>query len=195
MNAPRPDLFGSGHESPVEAPPVDPRRVFAITRPDRALLTISILRAALSGPFAFVLLIPFLIKYYTLRYRFDPETVSMSWGLLFRQETFVPYARIQDIHLTRTLLERWLGIGTVEIQTASSTTGAEESLVGLRDYEVVRDYLYQRMRGHDPAEKPVVGAAAAAPVAGPATPGGALSALVAIRDELRATRAALEAGA
>lgn len=172
---------------PVEAPPVDAERVYAITRPDRALFTLSILRAAQGGPFALLLIVPFLIKFYTLRYRFDAEAVSMSWGFVNRQETFVPYARIQDIHLTRTLLERWLGIGTVEIQTASSTSGAEESLVGLRDYEVVRDFLYQRMRGHDAAAKPAAAATA------PATNADALAALVAIRDELRATRQALEA--
>jgi putative membrane protein len=30
------------------------------------------------------------------------------------------YARIQDIHVTRNIFERWLGIGTVQIQTASA---------------------------------------------------------------------------
>jgi putative membrane protein len=171
--------------TPVEAPPVDPARVYAIQRPDRALLTVSLLRAAFSGPFAFVLLVPFLITYYTLRYRFDAEAVSMSWGFFFRQETFVPYARIQDIHLTRTLLERWMRIGTVEIQTASSTTGAAETLVGLRDYELVRDFLYQRMRGHESAPAPATATKTA--------PEAALETLVAIRDELRAARATLEA--
>lgn len=176
---------------PVEAPPANPERVYAITRPDKALFTLSILRAAFTGPFGLILIVPFLIKFYTLRYKFDAETVSMSWGFLFRQETFVPYARIQDIHLTRTLLERWLAIGTVEIQTASSTTGAEESMVGLRDYELVRDFLYQRMRGHDatPAK------ADAAKDAGAGKSEDALATLVAIRDELRGARAALEARA
>jgi len=176
------------HVQPVEAPPVDPERVYAIARPDKALLTISLIRACFTGPLAVVLIVPLLIRYYTLRFRFDAESVTMSWGLFFRQETFVPYARIQDIHLTRTLLERWFDIGTVEIQTASSTQGAEESLVGLRDFESVRDFLYQKMRGHEPA----VAQKVAPPPGAEGNAADALAVLTAIRDELRATRAALE---
>ena len=53
---------------------------------------------------------------------------------------------IQDIHVRRNVVERWLGLGTVEVETAGSGAGAE-SLPGLRDFELVRDFLYERMRG------------------------------------------------
>ena len=38
-------------------------------------------------------------RYHTMRYRFDAEGVSMSWGILFRREVLLNYSRIQDIHL------------------------------------------------------------------------------------------------
>jgi putative membrane protein len=175
-------------ESPVavphEAPPVDPARIYAIERPDSALLALYAIRAVVfTGAVFFPLVIvPLLLKYFTLRYRFDEHGVAISWGYFFRRETFLTYVRIQDIHLTRSFLERWLGIGTVEIQTASANAAATESLVGLRDDEAVRDFLYQRMRGHEQA--------AAAPKV-EHTAEQAIDLLTQIRDQLRSAREGL----
>ncbi|HBF33810.1 TPA: hypothetical protein DDW35_04535 [Candidatus Sumerlaeota bacterium] len=134
---------------PTPLPPDElSARVFAITRPDPNLL-IQYVILSLSALVAFPLVLaPLLCKYFTLRYRFDPEGVSMSWGLLFRREVNLTYSRIQDIHLSRGLLERWLGLGTLGIQTASGSSEAEMSLPGLRDFNELRDFLYARMRGH-----------------------------------------------
>jgi membrane protein YdbS with pleckstrin-like domain len=174
------------------APPVDPARVHAITGPARALLALYLIRAGFASMFTLFIAFPFaiaplLIRYWTLRYRFEEDAVVINWGLLFRRETIVPYGRIQDIHLTRSFLERWLGIGTVEIQTASSTRGAAESLVGLKDDEIVRDFLYQRMRGTETLAHALPAPTADAAVEDPR------ALLTAIRDELRAARTAVEA--
>jgi putative membrane protein len=99
---------------------------------------------------------------------------------------YLTYARIQDIHLSRGLLERWLGLATIQVQTAAGSSTAEMSIVGLAEYEDLRDFLYSKMRGARPgAEEP-----AAAPE-GDET----LRLLGEIRDELRAVRASLEARA
>jgi len=82
-----------------------------------------------------------------MRYRFDEEGISMSWGILFRREIIINYARIQDIHLQSNLVERWFGLARILVQTASGNSGAEMTIVGLREYEGVRDFLYSRMRG------------------------------------------------
>jgi putative membrane protein len=71
----------------------------------------------------------------------------MSFGVIFRREMQLTYARMQDIHLSQNILERWLGIGTVTIQTAGSGSAAHMGIVGVRDSEAIRDYLYARMRG------------------------------------------------
>ena len=119
----------------------------AISRPDRSLMRYYLILAILSGPaFPFVLL-PLYFKYETLKYKFDEDGVSMSWGILFRREIHLTYRRIQDIHLTRNLLQRWMGLASVAIQTASGSAGPEMSIEGVLEAEQLRDALYARMRG------------------------------------------------
>ena len=121
--------------------------IHAIERPDGKLMTQFLLTALLTGPLFPIVILPLYFKFTTLRYRFDDEGIAMSWGVLWRQEVHLTYARIQDIHLSRGLIERWLGLATIQIQTASGSAGAEMALVGLREHQAVRDYLYSKMRG------------------------------------------------
>ncbi len=119
----------------------------SITRPDESLLTYYLLVSAASlilFPFVFI---PLFIRYKTLRYRFDEEGVSMKWGFFFHHQVYLTYRRIQDIHVTRNLVERWLGLAKVPIQTASGTSGATMKIEGIRQAEALRDFLYERMKG------------------------------------------------
>lgn len=153
-------------------------------RPSTKLLTLYVLRSLLGTvAFPFVLL-PLYFRYVTLRYRFDEEGISAAWGLLFRREVFLTYRRIQDIHVSAGIVQRWLGLGTVEVQTASGTSSAEISIEGMENFVELRDYLYTRMRGV--AEDG--DAAKAAASTGPAA-----LLLQDIRDDLRQVRHALEA--
>jgi putative membrane protein len=128
--------------------------IFAIERPDRNLLTYYLLAALLTGPaFPFVAL-PLYFRYHTMRYRFTDEGVSMRWGVLFRREINLTYARIQDIHLTSNVVERWLGLARIQIQTASGSAAAEMTIEGVPQYEALRDFLYLRMRGARGLEQP-----------------------------------------
>jgi len=157
------------------------QEVRALQRPDPSLLKYYILTACLALPALPFVLLPLYFRYHTLHFRFDAEGVSMGHGILFRREMHLTYARMQDIHLSQNILQRWLGIGTVTIQTAGTGEGGDMQLEGLRNFEAVRDYLYARMRGV--REKALV-------------PGEARSTeeqlLTEIRDSLRATAAALE---
>ncbi len=176
----------------------DPQQelVYQIGRPHQKLLTLYVLRCLLTGPaFPFVFL-PNYFKYHTLRYRFDDQGVTMSWGLLWRREIFLTYARIQDIHLSRGLFERWLGLGTIHIQTAAGSASAEMAVVGLTEYEILRDFLYSKMRGarfgekaEEPDRRPAEGDGAV-----PDPVGETLVLLTDIRDEIRALRARFEGG-
>lgn len=123
------------------------QRVFAISRPAPVLMKYYVILSFAAGPFFFIPLIPLYFRYHTLKYEFDQEGISMSWGILFRRQISLTYARIQDIHLTSNFVERWLGLGRVQIQTASASADAEMTIEGLREFEMVRDYLYTRMRG------------------------------------------------
>jgi putative membrane protein len=167
---------------------IDEQQVYGITRPDGKLLILYVLRCLLTGPaFPFVFL-PLFFKYETLKYRFDDEGVTMAWGLLWRREIFLTYARIQDIHLSRGLFERWLGLGTINVQTASGSSSAEMAIVGLTEYEMLRDFLYSRMRGARFGETPDDEQADATPPPGAEPADETLELLTDIRDELRALR-------
>lgn len=122
-------------------------RIFALERPNKKLLILYFVRslAALIGfPLVFV---PLYLKFISLRYQIDKEGVGASWGVFNKRQIYLNYSRIQDIHVSRSLVERWLGLGTVEIQTASGSASAELSIVGLEEYDEIRDFLYGKMRG------------------------------------------------
>jgi len=123
------------------------RKVLAIERPHPNLFTYYALTSILLGPFFFFYLIPRYFRYHTLHYRFDREGIQMKWGILFRREISLTYARIQDIHLASNFVERWLGLARVEVQTASGSATAELTIEGVQEFEIVRDFLYLKMRG------------------------------------------------
>jgi putative membrane protein len=165
------------------------RHVLAIERPHQNLMVYYGLVSLLFGPFFLVPLVVLYFRYHTMRYRFDAQGVNMRWGILFRREVSLAYARIQDIHLTSNLVERYLGLAQVKISTASGSVGAEMTIEGLQEFELVRDFLYTRMRGL--SDKP------AAPTAFAGSDGmeAVVRTLHQVSEDLRAVREALLAGA
>lgn len=129
--------------------------IFSIERPHPKLLKLYVIRSILSGPAIFFTLPLLLFRYHTLHYKFDTEGISMSWGFLFRSQVFLNYARIQDIHIQSGVIQRWLGLADIQIQTAAGSADAEMIIEGLVQYEDIRDYLYTRMRGYGKAAAPV----------------------------------------
>lgn len=172
---------------PESPPPFNPQ---SVTRPDGRLLTYYILVSLVSGPLFPIVLLPLYFKYHTLRYAFDDSGVSMSWGILFRREVHLTYRRIQDIHLTRNIVQRWLGLATVGIQTASGGAGPEMSIEGILQAEQLRDYLYSEMRGARGESQPSAGGDEAAP----ARTDRAAEATVLLREIRDALRALAERG-
>ena len=155
----------------------DPAAILAIERPHPKLMKYYLICCLFTGPLFPIVILPYYFRYHTMRYRFDDEGISMRWGLLFRKEVLLNYARIQ-------------------IQTAAGSANAEMMLEGLLEYQAVRDFLYSRMRG--------VKEKAAHPAAGARTAGQATAdldaktaeeltaTLRAVGDELRALRQAIE---
>ena len=133
----------------------DPRK---IERPHASLMKYYVITAILTGPGLVIELPRLFFKYQTLKYRFDDEGMSMSWGVLFRQEIHLTYRRIQDIHLSRNIIQRWLGLATVSVQTASGSSGPEVSIEGILEADQLRDYLYAKMRGAKGLDEPVAAA-------------------------------------
>ena len=119
----------------------------ALERPSPKLLTYYLLTGMLTGPGLFIAIPALVIRYNTLRYRFEETGMRMQLGLFFRKEVVVAFRRIQDIHVSRNLIQRWLGIASVSVQSASGNAMPEIVLEGITDPDSVRDWLYERMRG------------------------------------------------
>jgi putative membrane protein len=183
----QPDALRLFHRR-VNPPSTGDAAILAIERPHPNLFTYYWLSLLVFPPLLPILIVPLWSRYHTIRYKFTDEGISMSWGILFRRQIIINYARIQDIHLRSNIVERWLGLAKVLIQTASGSSGAEMTLEGLKEFEAVRDFLYSKMRGvKDHAHQPTTPAAS--------TPAQADELAAALREtaaELRAVREALE---
>jgi len=172
------------------------KQVFAISRPAPALMKYYVMASFVFLPLMPFFLLLFYFRYHTMRFQFDEEGISMRWGILFRREITLTYARIQDIHLTSNVVERWLRLAKIQIQTASASAAAEMTLEGLHEFELVRDFLYSKMRGvrggaaaAQPALRNAEGAAVGSP---PEAESDLAAALREVANELRAVREALE---
>lgn len=168
-------------------------RVRALRRPHPRLLRYYVLFSLITGPACPVVFAVLFLRYRTLRYRFDDEGVTMSWGALFKKEISLTYSRIQDIHVRSNAVERWLGLSRLLVQTASGSAKAEMKVEGLLELSAVRNFMYSRMRGAQAGR--LAGGRAAAPATVPA-PGGddavLASTLREIAGEVAAIRAAIE---
>ena len=113
-----------------------PPHIMAIERPRESLFKYYVL-TAIAANVAFPFVFPYLyFRYHTMRYRFDTDGIHMKWCILFRREVLVNYSRIQDIHPRSNLVERWLGLARIEIQTASGS--ATDSLAAVL-HEIASD--------------------------------------------------------
>jgi uncharacterized membrane protein YdbT with pleckstrin-like domain len=183
---------GAGRRPEASGPPAD---ALGLRLPHRNLLLYYVLQSLLLGPFFPVLLLPRIFKYRSLRYRFDDGGVAAEWGVLFRHEVSLSYSRIQDLHLASNLLERWLGLARIQVQTASGSSTAEMTIEGLPDYAEVRDWLYSRMRGATRRAAVPADAAVATTADGTLAPDAAVEALHQATAELRRVRELLERSA
>src|SRR4051812_27612202 len=172
--------------------PAADRHIQSIDKPHKALWTYNILVCLIVPPAFPILVLPAWFRYHTMRYKFTDDGISMSWGILFRREIIVNYARIQDIHLRSNFVERWLGLARILVQTASGSSSAEMTIEGIKEFEQLRDFLYSRMRGvKDHAHHPTPAPAASPPGTAPPDVGELAAALREAATELRAVREAL----
>ena len=142
-----PNSTATTNDPPSATPAMDAFDARNLTRPAPILLWYYVIISLLSTV-GFVFMMPLLFfRYHTLRFKFDDDGISLSWGILFRREIQLTYRRIQDIHVTRNILQRWMGLASVAIQTASGSAGAEMIIEGVLEADALRDFLYKKMRG------------------------------------------------
>ncbi len=80
-----------------------------------------------------------------LSYFIEDDKIVIKKGILTKIKQNIPFRMITDFMLERTLYDRWLGIGSIKIQTAGQTQNAtsyEGKLSGLINW----DELHEKLR-------------------------------------------------
>lgn len=148
------------------------------------LLVVAIIDAIWYVP-AMILMGPY---YRSLSYEVQDDEVIVRAGIWTKSVKHVPYRTVTNLTIRRGILDRWLGLGTLRIQTAgmSGQTGAEENLVGLANVQEVYELVVTELRRFRGGMAPTVAEVEGEPAVAFAE---ALSAILA---EVRAIRQALE---
>lgn len=135
-----------------------------------------------------------MLPYYdSISYELTDDEITVRKGILTKTEKRVPYHQITNVELKRGPLDRMLGIGTLEAQTAgySQQAGAEAPLPGLADWEMVQREVMARVHKSRAALSEASRLKPDSAPEGEAAPSTTL--LAEVLTELRAIREAVEA--
>ncbi|MCH7793074.1 MAG: PH domain-containing protein [Planctomycetes bacterium] len=85
-----------------------------------------------------------IVRYLSLRYRFDDHELVIRQGVLSRTERHIPFDRIQNIDLVQNVAHRALGVAEVRLQTASgSEPEAVLRVLAMHAVETMRERVFQ----------------------------------------------------
>ena len=134
------------------------------------------------------LLIPAYFR--SIHYEFTDQEIVVRKGIFTRSESLVPYHMVTNAALKRGPLDRWLGIGTVEVHTAGFSQQATPAahLSGLQEYESLHQELLAALHRF----RQGVAATGPAALSEVALPQDSAQLLQAILEELKALRAAAQ---
>ena len=99
-----------------------------------------------------------IIHLYTkkLTYIIQDDRVTILSGIITKKEQNIPYRSITDFVLNRGPFDRYLRIGTIQIQTAGQSitaTGYEGCLSGLLDYDEIHGDLRDKLKSLHPVSE------------------------------------------
>lgn len=124
-----------------------------------------------------------------LSFYIEEDRVTIHKGILTKIQQNIPYRKVTDFRLYRSLYDRFFGIGTVHIQTAGTGMGMiEGSLAGILNWEDLHIQLRTKLQElHYPTKSStnVQTVAETNPESGPDT-------LQLVLEELKGIRKALE---
>jgi uncharacterized membrane protein YdbT with pleckstrin-like domain len=94
--------------------------------------------------------VPIIILWHrNLAYAIEPERIVIKKGILTRIQQNIPLGMVTDFRLQRSLYDRALRIGSIQVQTAGqgmTGSGYEGKLAGLEDWALLHDDLRARIR-------------------------------------------------
>jgi len=84
------------------------------------------------------------IAYRRWRWSLAERTLELRRGVLIHVDTAIPYSRVQHIDITRSPIERALGLSQLVVRTAAATTDATIPGVAVAEAETLRDVILAR---------------------------------------------------
>jgi len=100
-----------------------------------------------------IALLSFVISWLWIRnleYVVEDDRIRIHKGILTKLQKNIPFRAVTDFALERSLFDRWLGIGSIKIQTAGQShqaAGYEGVMGGLTDYDNWYTLLHERVAG------------------------------------------------
>jgi len=91
-----------------------------------------------------------------LSYTILDDRVTIHKGILTKTKQNIPFRAITDFILQRSLYDRFLGIGSIKVQTAGQSQNAtsyEGNLDGLLDYDSLHAQLREKIKAFHPTNK------------------------------------------
>lgn len=70
------------------------------------------------------------VVYNHFHFSVEDEGLRIEYGIINKRHVTVPFRQIQNVNITRTLIDRILGIGKLEIESAGSSHGVKKDIVG-----------------------------------------------------------------
>ena len=105
--------------------------------------------AGVGGAIALALAYEF-AYYQRYAYTFTDDTFDIESGVLNRREREIPYGRIQNVDISRNVIQRLLGLSAIDIETAGGgSTEAAIRYVTADAATTIQDEIRRRKRGDD----------------------------------------------
>ena len=103
---------------------------------------------ALLGIVVVVLVQFYLLAYIkTLRYQLSEHDLRLDSGVFWKKKKVIPLHKITNANTLQGPLERWFGLGHLNVHTAGhgASTSPEGRLVGLEEFERIKEEIVQKV--------------------------------------------------
>ena len=94
--------------------------------------------------------------YKNWKYEFTKDSLKIEKGVIIKKYKSIPYARIQNVDITRGIVARIIGFSTIDIQTAGYSMASAQSgglseghipAVSIKEAEKIRTFLIKKISG------------------------------------------------
>ena len=70
------------------------------------------------------------ITYRNYQFEVTPSAFKKQYGIIHKQSSSIPYDRIQNVNVSRNLIDRLLGLAHLEIETAGNSGDSDRNVLG-----------------------------------------------------------------